>query len=128
VRTLLGWSAEATGMYQRTTEKLRRELDGVKGRRGPCFPRDLKARTAAWIAERRAAGATVAELAAALGLASGTVLRWSAPTTQRSRALVPVEIVAEPIAASSMSVVSPSGFRIEGLSFADAVALLKALG
>lgn len=115
-------------MSQRAAEKLRRELDGVKGRSGPCFPGDLKARTAAWIAERRAAGAAVAELAAALGLSSGTVLRWSTPTTQRSRALVPVEIVAEPIATSSMSIVSPSGFRIEGLSFADAVAFLKALG
>jgi hypothetical protein len=39
-----------------------------------------------------------------------------------------VEIVAEPITAGAMSIVSPSGFRIEGLSFADAVALLKALG
>jgi hypothetical protein len=36
--------------------------------------------------------------------------------------------VAEPIAASSMSIVSPSGFRVDGLSFADAVALLRALG
>jgi len=115
-------------MYQRAAEKLRRELDGVKGRRGPCFSRDLKKRTGAWLAERRAAGATVAELAADLGLASGTVLRWSAAEVQRSRALVPVEIVAEPIAASSMSIVSPSGFRVDGLSFADAVALLKALG
>ena len=112
-------------MSQRTAERLRRELDGVKGRRGPCFPRDLKVRASAWLAERRAAGATVAELATELGLASGTVLRWSA---RPSRALVPVEIVAEPIAASSMSIVSPSGFRIEGLSFAEAVALLKALG
>jgi hypothetical protein len=41
---------------------------------------------------------------------------------------VPVELVTEPHAASSMSIVSPSGFRVEGLSFADAVALLKALG
>jgi len=39
-------------MSQRAAEKLRRELDGVKGRRGPCFPRDLKERTGAWLAER----------------------------------------------------------------------------
>jgi hypothetical protein len=128
VRALLGWSAEATGMYQRRAEKLRRELDGMKGRRGPCFPRDLKERTGAWLAEQRATGATVAELAAELGLASGTVLRWSTPRGQRSRALVPVEIVAEPMATGSMSIVSPCGFRVEGLSLADAVALLKALG
>ena len=115
-------------MSQRMAEKLRRELDGVKGRRGPCFPRDLKERAGAWLAERRAAGATVAELAAELGLASGTVLRWSATKLQSTRALVPVEIVAEPMAVSSMSIVSPAGFRVEGLSFTDVVALLKALG
>lgn len=115
-------------MSQRTAEKLRRELDSVKGRRGPCFPRDLKERVTAWLAAQRAAGVTIAELAAELGLASGTVLSWSASKVQRSRALVPVEIVAEPSAASSMSNVSPSGFRVDGLSFADVVALLKALG
>lgn len=115
-------------MSQRAAEKLRRELDGVKGRRGPCFPRDLKERTAAWLVQQRAAGVTVEELAAQLGLARGTVLRWSGSKGRASRALVPVEIVAEPTAASSMSVVSPSGFRVEGLSFADAVALLRALG
>jgi hypothetical protein len=110
VGVLLGWSAEATGMYQRAAEKLRRELDGVKGRRGPCFPLDLKERTGVWLAERRASGATVAELAAELGLASGTVLRWSTRSARPSRALVPVEIVAEPVAARSMCIVSPSGF------------------
>jgi hypothetical protein len=101
-------------MSQRAAERLRRELDGVKGRRGPCFPRHLKERAGARLAERRAAGATVAELAAELGLASGTVLRWSASKVQRSRALVPVEIVAEPISASSMSIVSPSRFVSKG--------------
>lgn len=115
-------------MSQRAAEKLRQELDGVKGRRGPCFPRDLKERTAAWLVQQRAAGVTVGELAAQLGLASGTVLRWCELKKRPSLALVPVEIVAEPNAASSMSIVSPSGFRIEGLSFADAVALLRALG
>jgi hypothetical protein len=72
--------AEAIDMQQREAEKLRRELDGVAGRRGPCFPADLKQRTAKWLAEQRASGATVAELAEALGLARGTALRWSNET------------------------------------------------
>ena len=42
-------------MSQRAAEKLRRELDGVKGRRGPCFTRDLKERAGAGLAERQAA-------------------------------------------------------------------------
>lgn len=106
-------------------EKLRRELSKVARRRGPCFPRELKARVSVWLAEQRASGTTVAELARELGLASGTVLRWSAGApTKRARALVPVEIVTE----RTLSVCSPAGFRIDGLSFSEAVALLRALG
>jgi hypothetical protein len=106
-------------------EKLRRELSKVSKRRGPCFPPDLKKRVSGWLAERRVAGAPVAELAAELGLARGTILRWSAGAPEKqTRALVPVEVVAE----RTLSVSSPSGFRIDGLSFTEAVALLRALG
>lgn len=116
-------------MSQREAEKLRRELDGVAGRRGPCFPVDLKQRTAKWLTEQRASGATVAELAEALGLAQGTALRWSNQyKASGTRSLVQVEVVPEHAADGGYVVVSPSGFRIEGLSFAEAAALLKALG
>jgi hypothetical protein len=103
---------------------LRRQLDRVVGRRGPCFPADLRARAGRWLAKRRAEGATVAELAEELRLAAGTVLRWSSDA-KRSRALVPVEVVSTE---RTVSVVSPSGFRLEGLSVSEAAALLQALG
>jgi hypothetical protein len=116
-------------MAQRDVEKLRRELDGVTGRQGRCFPKGLKDRVSRWISEQRAVGATVSELAAQLGLAQGTVLRWStqSPHTQ-TRALLPVTVVPDPSIERRLSVVSPSGFRIEELTFAEAAALLKALG
>lgn len=115
-------------MAQREAAKLRRELDRVEGRQGRCFPPELKLRAGRWIAERRAGGDRVADIAAELGLAEGTVLRWSgeakpAPT----RALVPVEVVPDP-AARTVSIVSPSGFRVDGLSLLEAAALLRALG
>lgn len=112
-------------MAQREAESLRRELDRVEGRRGPCFPEDLKQRARAWILRRRSEGVTVAVLAAELGLSSGTVLKWSAGAT--TRALVPVEVVPEPHE-RTVSVVSPSGFRVEGMSLVEAAALLRALG
>ena len=118
-------------MAQREAEKLRRELETVTSRQGPCFPRDLKERVARWIVEQRASGVTAAELATTLGLAAGTVLRWSrdiGAAPARSRALVPVVVVPDAGAARTVSVVSPSGFRIEGVSIAEAAALLKALG
>lgn len=88
------------------------------------MPRSLKDRAGAWIRDQRAAGRTVAELATELGVAAGTILRWS---DGGARALVPVQIVPDRTAASAV-LVSPSGFRIEGLSLADAVRALRELG
>jgi hypothetical protein len=124
---VLEWIAEATHMAQHEAVALRRELDRVTSRQGRCFPDDLKRRTAEWIAQQRAAGRTVAELASELGLAAGTALRWSSETRGR-RALVPVEIVPDASAVRTVAVVSPSGFRLEGLSVAEAATLLRALG
>jgi hypothetical protein len=103
---------------------LRRELDRIGTRRGPCVPPELRARATAWIAEQRADGRTVADLASELGIAVGTVLRWSNGIV---RAIVPVHVVPDEPSAS-VAVVSPSGFRIEGLSVADAVRVLRELG
>jgi transposase-like protein len=126
---VLECTAEAIDMAQRDAEKLRRELDRVEGRQGRCFPPELKLRAARWIAERRASGARVAEIAAELGLAEGTVLRWSRGAKPApSRALVPVEVVPDPVAARTVTAVSPSGFRIDGLSLLEAAALLRAVG
>ena len=69
----------------------------------------------------------MAEIASKLGLAPGTVLKWSAGA-KSARALVPVEVVDERRGERTISVVSPSGFRVEGLSLLEAAALLRALG
>ncbi|HET7538231.1 MAG TPA: hypothetical protein VFK05_00115 [Polyangiaceae bacterium] len=69
---------------------------------------------------------TVAAIAQELGLAPGTVLKWSAQS-KSVRALVPVEVIGERSSERSVSVVAPSGFRVEGLSLLEAAALLRAL-
>lgn len=102
---------------------LRRELDRIGTRRGRCVGPELKVRATAWIAEQRAAGRTVSELAAELGVAAGTILRWSSGV----RAIVPVHVVPDE-APRAVAVVSPSGFRIEGLTLGDAVRALRELG
>ncbi len=71
----------------------------------------------AWLLERRAAGATVAGLAAEPALSSGTVLKCSAAPGRGSRALVPVELISAPIGRGSMSAVSPCGFVLMGCHF-----------
>jgi predicted transcriptional regulator len=103
---------------------LRRELDRIETRRGRCVPPELKARARAWITEQRAEGRTMSELATDLGVAVGTVLRWSDGGV---RALVPVRVVPDETP-RAVVVVSPSGLRIEGLTLADAVRVLRELG
>jgi hypothetical protein len=76
--------------------------------------------------KRRAAGVIVADIASELGLARGTVMKWSVGV-RATRAMVPVEVVAEPSSERTVSIVSPSGFRIEGLSLLEAAALLRAV-
>ena len=107
-------------------EKLRRELDQIGTRRGRCVPAELKQRASAWISRRRAEGSTVSELASELGIAVGTVLRWSGDVSRRG--IVPVEIVPDAVVSKGVCVVSPSGFRIEGVTLAEAALLLRELG
>ncbi len=83
----------------------------------------------------RDAGATYEASAETLGLAFEsissfeTVRRWCMAATgsdERASMLVPVEVVAEP--RSPVAIISPSGYRLEGLEPAEAVAALRALG
>ena len=45
-----------------------------------------------------------------------------------TKALVPVRVVAPKVPSRTLSVVSPAGFRIDGLTPAEAAALLREIG
>ncbi len=91
-------------MAKREAKSLRREFDRIGARRGPCFSEDLERRATAWIVKRRSAGIMVAEIASELGLARGTVMKWSAGA-RATRTILPVEVIAEPSAERTVSVV-----------------------
>lgn len=111
---------------KKEAEKLRFELDNIGTRRGRCMPPHLKERVSSWITSQRAIGRSAADLAAELGIAPGTALRWS---SGKRKSLVPVRIVAEaPMIKQKYTVISPSGFRVEGLSIEEAAHLLRELG
>jgi transposase-like protein len=112
-------------MMERETEALRREFLKFGRGRGQRYPSTLKERAIALARERRAAGATWVEIAASLGLHQETMRCWcneaSEPKTMRR-----VEIAADE-SDKTVSIVAPSGFRIEGLSLADALTSLEKL-
>ena len=103
---------------------LRRELDRIGTRRGRCVPPELKARAREWLLSKRAEGYKVTQLAAELGISMGTALQWSKNTV---RAIVPVRVLADE-ASASVTVVSRSGLRVEGMSLEQVVHVLRELG
>lgn len=120
------WST--LGMTVREAGALRRELAGHERARGKRYALGVRERVIAYAEERRAAGAAWLAIATELGLKFETVRRWCiAARPKHGLALRAVEIVPER-ATDTLAVVSPSGFRVEGVRFDVAVALLRALG
>lgn len=96
------------------------------------YPPEVRVRVLAYSRSRRAAGQSLAEVAAALGVSRNTLASWTARPLASDRTLVPVVITppshrSEP-ASAGLSVVSPRGYRVEGLDLAGAAALLERLG
>jgi hypothetical protein len=112
---------------------LRRELALLERGRGKRYPAGLQRRIVAWARREIARGQSARELARRLAVHRGTLQVWLDDAAAAS-ALVPVEVVAEPSAAGwtttrprTVSVSSPSGFRVDGLTLDEAATLLARL-
>lgn len=113
--------------------ELRRAL-ADQGPRGPGrrVPRLLRERVLAATRQRRAGGASVAELAEAVGLSVETLRRWLDSDVEEARAghprPMPVAVIGGAAQSrGALSLVTPSGFRVEGLSVETAAELLARL-
>jgi hypothetical protein len=111
---------------ERDAVMLRAELSRVVRGRGKRFAAELRRRVVEFGQRRRNEGASWSLVGSELGMNYETVRRWcleKGPTALRR-----VEIVAATTGpAAGISVVSPSGFRAEGLTVRDAVVVLAAL-
>ena len=106
---------------------MRRELSAHEPARGKRYAHGLRERVIAYAEERRVAGAPWLAIATELGLKFETVRRWCiAAQPTRALTLRAVEVVPDRTT-DMLAVVSPSGFRVEGVTFDIAVALLRAL-
>ncbi|MGC4089058.1 MAG: hypothetical protein QM756_45435 [Polyangiaceae bacterium] len=110
--------------------ELRRALARVDRGRGKRYPEQLRKQVIAWATAQHAAGASWEQIKRELGQRFDTVRRWceaEGAAPPRSRALVAVKVVPD-ATERRVAVVSPAGFRVEGLTFSEAAALLRELG
>jgi hypothetical protein len=113
-------------MLDHALQDLRRELAARDRGRGKRYPVAVRDRAVVWARKQR--GGVVAN-AAKLGLHAETLRKWltARPSRAVANALVPVQVIAEP-AMRRLSVVSPAGFRVDGLTVDEAAMLLRAVG
>jgi len=110
-------------------QELRRRVAALGPRtRGTPIPEQLRAELTRYAVERRRRGDAVREIARAVGLSPESIRRWTmASPTRRRRALVPVVVHDHDEDRAGISVVAPSGYRVEGLTVASVAALLREL-
>ena len=101
--------------------ELKREVDAVERRyRGQRYPTELRERLIEYARGRREHGASWTRIGAEVGVRGPTLRRWCGAEVDP---LVPVRVVGP----SGVAVVSPAGWRVEGLSAAEAAAFIRAM-
>src|SRR5690242_7768548 len=114
-------------MQDHEGRELRRRVSRLKrDRPGFRFSSALRAEITAWVAARRERGAWWCELSRELGVPEQTLKRWAPPRATATASLVPAEVIDAP-PAGTVTLVSPTGLRIEGVAIADAIASLRGL-
>ena len=90
-------------------------------------PRQVRAQIVAFAGRATVAGWSLPAVAQAVGISVGSVRNWRHETPVA--ALVPVVVTSSRVGArAALTVVAPSGYRVEGLDLPTASALLRALG
>jgi hypothetical protein len=110
--------------------RIRRRMAALGPRgRGARIPEELRRAIAVYARGRRREGVGFHELARETGVSHETIRRYVGERRE-GRDVVPVEIVADEVTVddgSGLTVVSPGGYRVEGLDLAGAAALLRML-
>lgn len=114
---------------QRVRHELSRVARGTPGR-SRRYPAELRQEAVAVLEARLDQGGDLRSTARLLGVAAETLRYWS--RQQGRRGLRPVRVATVAPAAEEeqgrLSLVTPQGYRIEGLALAQAVELVRVLG
>ena len=118
----------SNGLYVRreSADRLESPLSGPGVQETGCGTAALRADIAAYARDERATGASCRVIAKQLGVSTESIRRWTVSTPLRNgHELVPVRVVTA--ATASLTVWSPTGYRVDGLSVPEAAELLRRL-
>lgn len=105
---------------------LRRRIARLKrGRPGFRFSATLRERITAWVAAQRERGMWWCDLAREIDVPAETLKRWATPRST-SLGVREVELIDTP-PVGTVTLVSPTGLRIEGIEVETAIAILRGL-
>jgi hypothetical protein len=104
--------------------QVRAENDGRRGK-GLRYSEELRVAALHYLARRKREGASTEQAASELGVSGWSLCRWSRASSVRLRR---VEVVESAEEATSLTLVTPRGYRIEGLSEEGLVRLVEHLG
>ncbi len=113
----------------RRAETLRRDLAAereVWTRRNTAYSGRLRRRVVGWVREAQASGKRPGEMERALGVGWGTLARWLS-ASRKSVELVQVAVEPRNVPSDPLAMVTPGGYRVEGLTLVEVVKLLEHL-
>jgi len=112
-------------MQDREAQLRRRVARLKRGRPGFRFSASLRGAITAWVVKQRERGEWWCELSRTIGVPAETLKRWATPRREAT-AVLPVHVIDAP-PAGTVTLVSPTGLRIENVAISDAIAILQGL-
>ncbi len=90
------------------------------------YPTKLRARITAWVAVQRERSEWWTDISTALGMPAQTLVRWTESEGDVATEMKAVDIIdAPPI--GTVTLIAPTGLRIEGVSIDAAIAILRGI-
>lgn len=90
------------------------------------YPAKLRARITSWVAMQRKHGEWWTDISAALGMPVQTLMRWSEMRGVVATDMKAVDVIDAP-QIGTVTLVAPTGLRIEGVSIDAAIAILRGI-
>jgi len=105
---------------------LTRELAAFRKRGAARYPTKLRARITAWVIAQRDRGEWWTEVSRALAIPTQTLVRWAETRAVAAGEMRAVDVIdAPPI--GTVTIIAPTGLRIEGVSVDAAIAILRGI-